>query len=195
MLRLERAMSFDSNLTGLFKFLDWMADKGYTPANTASSRKAAANKVITALGDDEASNVLSIDVDDAIQRFATKHGGRYSQESLQSYKSRVKTALEDFAAYKADPVGFRPSGRTSGKPRSNGAKQGKPNAARQPAIAFDPKPAPATPSVNSVAPGGEVVPIAIREGLIVKIGNLPFDLTPDEARKIANVVLAYGGAL
>lgn len=188
-------MSFDSSLTGLFKFLDWMADKGYTPANTASSRKAAANKVITSLGDDEADNVLSIDIDDAIQRFATKHGGRYSTDSLQSYKSRVKTALEDFAAYKADPVGFRPSGRTSGKPKGSAAKPGKSNALNQSTRSPTGAPATTTPSISPISPGGDVVPVPIREGLIVKIGNLPFDLTADEARKIANVVLAYGGAL
>jgi hypothetical protein len=41
----------------------------------------------------------------------------------------------------------------------------------------------------------DVIPIAIRDGVIVKVGNLPFDLTADEARKISNVILAYGGAL
>jgi hypothetical protein len=188
-------MSFDSNLIGLFKFLDWMADKGYTPANTASSRKAAANKVISSLGDQEAENVLSIDIDDAIQRFAVKHGGRYSTDSLQSYKSRVKTALEDFAAYKADPVGFRPSGRISSKPKGSPSKQSKPIVGNQSAKPTIASPAPTAPSVSPVVLGGDVVPVPIREGLIVKIGNLPFDLTADEARKIANVVLAYGGAL
>jgi hypothetical protein len=67
-------MSFDSTLPGILGFLDWMADKGYAPANTISSRKAAVNKVISSLGPEEAAAILDVDVEDAINRFATKHG-------------------------------------------------------------------------------------------------------------------------
>lgn len=186
-------MSFDTTVTGLLEFLDWMADKGLAPSNTAASRKAAANKVITSLGEEEAGDVLAIDVDDAIQRFATKHGGRYSTESLQSYKSRVKTALEDFAAYKSDPVGFRPAGRSLSKPKT---EKSKPTGIK---LKRSPRPvspmAPTASPPTSITAGGNVVPVPIREDVVVKVGNLPFDLTADEARKIANVILAYGGAL
>lgn len=182
-------MSFESNLLGLMGFLDWMADKGYAPANTISSRKAAVNKVISSLGPDEASAVLDLDVEDAINRFATKRGSDYSTESLQSYKSRLRTALDDFRGYKADPVGFRPAGRIPVRPKPDSA----PNNKRKKLVRPSPSPAP-TPVPLSPSPQ-DVIPIAIREGVIVKIGNLPFDLTADEARKLANVILAYGGAL
>ena len=185
-------MSFEANIAGLLDFLDWMAEKGLAPANTASSRKAAANKVISSLGEDEASNVLAIDIDDAIQRFAIKHGGRYSTESLQSYKSRVKTALEDFAAYKADPVGFRPAGRSMTSLKKSTMTKATVRLKRPPQKATaSPNSAPISAASNQ----GNVVPVPIREEVTVKIGNLPYDLTPDEAKKIANVILAYGGAL
>jgi hypothetical protein len=183
-------MSFESTLSGLLGFLDWMADKGYAPTNTISSRKAAVNKVISSLGPEEAAAVLNLDVEDAINRFATKHGGEYSTESLQSYKSRLRTALDDFRGYKADPVGFRPGGRPPVRPKPDKATAPKKKLIRPaPHQTSSPSPAP------SASMAQEVVPIAIREGVIVKIGNLPFDLTADEARKIANVILAYGGAL
>ncbi|QYU69592.1 hypothetical protein J4558_05480 [Leptolyngbya sp. 15MV] len=186
-------MSFDSTLSGLLEFLDWMADKGYAPANTISSRKAAVNKVISSLGPDEASAVLDVDVEDAINRFATKHGGGYSTESLQSYKSRLRTALDDFRGYKVDPVGFRPSGRIPVRPKPDSASAKPKKKLVRPAPTRA-QTAPATSS-HAFIPTQDVIPIAIRDGLIVKIGNLPFDLTADEARKISNVILAFGGAL
>jgi hypothetical protein len=39
------------------------------------------------------------------------------------------------------------------------------------------------------------LPIQIRADLTVQLVGLPFDLTKSEAQKIANIVLAYGGAL
>lgn len=186
-------MSFDSTLSGLLGFLDWMADEGYAPANTISSRKAAVNKVISSLGSDEVGAVLDVDVEDAINRFATKHGAGYSTGSLQSYKSRLRTALDDFREYKVDPVGFKPSGRipVRSKPESSNGKPKK--------KLVRPAPSPVQPSAPSPShtsiPTQDVIPIAIRDGLIVKIGGLPFDLTADEARKISNVILAFGGAL
>jgi hypothetical protein len=184
-------MSFESTLSGLLGFLDWMADKGYAPANTISSRKAAVNKVVSSLGPDEAATVLNLDVEDAINRFATKHGGEYSTESLQSYKSRLRTALEDFRGYKADPVGFRPGGRPPVRSKPDKATTPKKKLVRP----APHQPSSSPPTASSASVTQEVVPIAIREGVIIKIGNLPFDLTADEARKIANVILAYGGAL
>ncbi len=39
------------------------------------------------------------------------------------------------------------------------------------------------------------IPVAIRDGVVIQIGNVPYDLNAPEARKIANVILAYGGAV
>ncbi|NOU03627.1 MAG: hypothetical protein HOO94_08280 [Novosphingobium sp.] len=186
-------MSFESTLSGVLGFLDWMADKGYAPANTISSRKAAVNKVISSLGPEESAAVLDVDVEDAINRFATKHGGGYSTESLQSYKSRLRTALDDFRGYKADPVGFRPSGRVPVRPNpDNGNGKAKKKLVRPGATSVQ---TPTHKPPQQSPPTQDVIPIAIRDGVIVKVGNLPFDLTADEARKISNVILAFGGAL
>lgn len=39
--------------------------------------------------------------------------------------------------------------------------------------------------------GGVIVPIQIRENHYVRVGRIPHDLTLAEARKIADVVMAY----
>jgi hypothetical protein len=179
----EVVMSQSRTLPDLLAFLDWMADKGLAPANTISSRKASSNKVLSALGAEETADVTLVDVDDAIRRFGVKHGQDYSPDSLQSYKSRLRTALDDFKAYCDNPVGFRPAGRSPVRAKSERSSTPK---AR---VSTDPEPlAPRQPSFN-------VVPVGIRENVTVQIGNLPFDLTAEEARKIANVILAWGGAL
>lgn len=180
-------MSVDRSLAGLLAFLDWMGDKGLAPANTISSRKASANKVLSALGQDETADVTLIDVDDAIHRFGVKHGQQYTPDSLQSYKSRLRTALDDFKAYCDSPVGFRPAGRMSAKVRTDKAAP-PPNKNRPKTSASESVVTPSQPAQN-------VVPVPIRENVIVQIGNVPFDLTAEEARKISNVILAYGGAL
>lgn len=176
-------MSQSRALPDLLTFLDWMADKGLAPANTISSRKASSNKVLSALGEDETADVTLVDVDDAIRRFGVKHGQEYSPDSLQSYKSRLRTALDDFKAYCDNPVGFRPAGRSPVRSKSDKPASGK----NRVPVNHEPA-APRQPSLN-------VVPVAIRENVTVQIGNLPFDLSADEARKIANVILAWGGAL
>lgn len=179
-------MTGNRTLADLLSFLDWMADKGLAPANTISSRKASSNKVLSSLGPEEIADVTQVDVEDAVRRFSVKHGQRYSTESLQSYRSRLRTALDDFKAYKENPVGFRPVGRAP--IRNNGEKAKRPI----------PKSRPVEQESQQVtAPRshpGNVVPIPIRSDVTVQIGNLPFDLTVEEARKIANVILAYGGS-
>lgn len=45
-------------------------------------------------------------------------------------------------------------------------------------------------SVSDFEAQNGVIPIEIRPGLVVRIQGIPFDLTPDEARKIVAVVTA-----
>lgn len=177
-------MSTGRSRADLLKFLDWMAEKGLLPSNTASSRKASANKVLALLSEEEAQDVTSVDVDDLIQRFGTKFGQQYDPSSVLTYKSRLRSALEDFRSYCNNPVGFRPSGRVQQRPRAQreaaGAKA-EPTATELPVRRDAALPPPST----------QVLPIAIRADVTVQIGNLPFDLTEAEAKRIANVVLAY----
>jgi hypothetical protein len=177
-------MAIGRSRADLLRFLDWMAEKGLIPANTASSRKASANKVLALLSDEEAADVTSVDVDDLIQRFGTKFGQQYDPSSVLTYKSRLRSAIEDFKSYCENPVGFRPSGRVQQRPRNpkdaNVGPKAAP-AAGEPAARRD-----ALPS-----PSAHVLPIAIRADVTVQIGNLPFDLSESEAKRIANVVLAY----
>ena len=93
----------------LLSFLDYLSKKGLMNKTTASARKAAVNKVLGILEDSEAADVSAIDVDDVMSRFHNLAGEQYTPESLTAYKSRVKSAIDDFLRYQKDPLNFKPS--------------------------------------------------------------------------------------
>lgn len=183
-------MSQNRSREDFVRFLEYLGDKGLVARATASARLTAASKVLAVLSEDEAQDVIGIDIDHLMARFDNLNPHQYTPDSLQSYRSRLKTALEDFRAYSENPVSFRPNShaRTKQKSLSNGGKVSK----RKPAAAL----APATPPVVSSGPAVDLpnvsqLPIPLRQNLTVRIFGLPFDLSRQEAQKIANIVLAH----
>lgn len=175
------------------RFLEYLGEKGMVPQATASARRTAAYKVLSVLSEDEAQDVISIDLDHLMWRFDNLNPHQYTPESLQSYRSRLKTALADFRAYSENPVSFRPNGKVRQK-------------AKQAAAGSVPVKKRATASVQQVQPVGfsnapavdlpnvSQLPIQLRQNLIIRIFGLPFDLTKPEAQKIANIVLAHSAS-
>jgi len=184
----------DYSLDALNRFLDYALEKGLLKPETAKSRKTAVNKILEKISDEERSDVRKVDLDREADHFANRQGAGYIPASLQTYKSRAKTALADFEAYVDSPMTFKPSVAANGKGQVKG---GGGQAAR--------KPKPGKPaglaevrdrSHDSGNSGGErkaeglTFPVPIRPGLIVQLQGVPFDLTPAEAEKIAQVVKA-----
>ena len=94
-----------------------MGRKGLIPANTASARKAAANKVLQILGDDEAEDVTALDVDETVRRLRGINSSDYTAESLQSYASRVRSSLDDFKRHCDDPLNFKVGRKSAHRPQ------------------------------------------------------------------------------
>ncbi len=175
-------MNNDRSRKALLRFLDYVAEKGLMAKNTVAARKAAANSVLGVLSEDEAEDVLDIDLKDVMARFQNLEGQRYTPGSLNTYQSRVKAALDDFAAYLSNPMAFRPSVQARDR-TSRGGKSG---------AAGDSKTLTGgvTPKFASPPGASNIVPIPIRADLTVYVQGLPYDLSSTEARKIANVILA-----
>ena len=169
--------------TALLEFLDYLANRGLMNRTTVASRKASANKVLGILDESEAADVSKLDIDAVMTRFHHLHGANYTPDTLSVYKSRTKSAIDDFLRYQRDPLNFKPGIQPS---------QRKPDRAKVSAT-NDGSPRGET-SQKSVAeaPPAEVniLPIPIRPDLTIKIQGLPFDLTVSEANKIANVIKA-----
>lgn len=179
-------MSNDRSRKALMEFMDYLADKGLMAKNTAMARKAASNKVLGILPEDMTSDVTTIDLDEVMLRFQNLEGKKYTPGSLNTYKSRVRAALDDFESYLKNPMGFRPNLQTRERRSKN-------TTAESSGTMTDAGGArnvqPSRPVTSSPA-SSTILPIPIRPDLTVHIQGLPFDLTEAEARKISNVVLA-----
>ncbi len=170
------------------EFLEYIAQKGLMAQATARARKAAVNKVLGILDDNEAQDVTSIDLDAVMSRFGHLQGKEYTPQSLVAYKSRVKAALDDFTSYVENPLAFKPSvqarerkpvsSKTSSSPVRNTSGGSVREALHQPA------------TVLADRMARSILPIPIRADLTIYVQGLPFDLTEAEAKKIASVIHA-----
>lgn len=187
----------DYSLDALNRFLDYALEKGLLKSETAKSRKTAVNKILEKITDEQRGDVRKVDLDLEAEHFANRQGAGYIPTSLQTYKSRAKTALADFESYVDNPMTFKPAGAGNGKAASrSGAasgqrkpKQEKAKAAAEVAKVVQPTSAAPLPSAP-VVEEGLTFPVPIRSGLIVQLRGMPFDLSAAEAEKIAQVVKA-----
>jgi hypothetical protein len=175
----------DYSLDALNKFFDFAANKGLLKRNTAQSRKLATNKILAVLDESEKADLRTVNIDKAFERFQNLQGTDYKPDSLQVYLSRLRTAIADFTSYVDNPSGFKVSGvqRTTSKGKRETSHK-----------------------VRAEGKGGEgektekyethdsqhiIVPVPLREGLTIKISNLPSDLTAAEAGRLAAIIKAY----
>src|SRR6266536_1813055 len=169
-----------SSRAALLEFQDYLSKKGLMNRATASARKAAVNKVLGILDETEADDVSTLDLNKVMSRFHNLEGSKYTPSSLGIYKSRVKSAIDDFLRYQKDPLNFKPAGQNGG--RAERTKTPSPSEAIPPrSEVHRNSPIEAPPAAVNI------IPIPIRPDLTIKIQGLPFDLTASEANKIANV--------
>ena len=179
----------DKSRAAAINFQEYLGNKGLMARATASARKAALGKVLGILSDEEAEDVTAIDLDEVMTRFGHLQGKGYTPQSLTTYKSRVRAALDDFASYVDNPLGFKPSLQTrERKASSSKGGSSKPKVVGSEGPLSEPQPR----TMSSVAGpmASSILPIPIRSDLTIHIQGLPFDLTEAEAKKIASVVQA-----
>ena len=176
------------SLDSLRQFFDRAANNGLMNRNTAQSRKAAANKVLGVLPEDEVGDLREVDLEDAFRRFQNLEGMSYKPDSLQVYQSRLRTAVSEFISFVDAPAQFKPTGNR----RGGGKKQAKGNDQRTPDSQEE-----VSTSLHTTTYGVNArqdciaVPVPIREGVTVQIQGVPLDLTAGEAGKIAAIIKAY----
>jgi hypothetical protein len=170
------------------EFLEYVAQKGLMAPATARARKAAVNTVLGILDNQEAQDVTSINLDDVMSRFGHLQGKEYTPESLRTYKSRVRSALDDFASYVENPLAFKPNVQV----RERKPALSKTSSDTTKHVSGEIAPELSRYQVSPVAGpmASSILPIPIRADLTIHIQGLPFDLTEAEAKKIASVVQA-----
>ena len=163
-------------------FLDFLrqgALAGVIRPGTARSRKMAAQQLLEQLKSNERLDLRQLDVDELCTRFHKLQGSTIRPETLQIYNERLKAGLRDFISWTDDPHNFS-------------SVEGELPEVQQVAARDDPGQARAREelALNPPRSPHEIFPVPIREDLVVYIQNVPLDLTPAEARRIARVVEA-----
>ncbi len=182
-------MSVNYSESELLKFLDYLSAKGLLSSSTASGRKAACLKVLSALDPDEKVDLRNIDREQTFQRFSNKFGKEFTPQSLVTYKSRLNAALNDFFKYQENPAGFKVgSGKKSSKETSS---EGKSTPKRADIRRTNKTPPPPPPPPDGNQSGSYVLQIPISKDRLIEIRNMPMDLTAEDATKIAGIITAH----
>jgi hypothetical protein len=103
----------------LVSFWEWAGNRGLLARPTALARRTAVKEVFSVTEPDgwESLDVTRIDVGDLLDRFETisSNSRKLTPQSLATYKSRFKSAVQDYLAYQSNPGGWRPQ-RRGGRP-------------------------------------------------------------------------------
>lgn len=168
----------------LMSFLEYLTDKNLLNPSTASAKKAAVVKVLSAIGNEEKQDLRTLDRDQVIQRFSNKYAKEFTPESLVTYKSRFNSVLSDFFNFKANPAGFKVGG--SKKPTKESSLDGKVGTKKS-----NPKGNLPPPLSDALRPNSYVLQIPISDGSLLEIRNFPMDLKEEDANKIAAIIKAH----
>jgi hypothetical protein len=152
---------------------------GVIRPGTARSRKQAAEQLLVQLRSNERLDLRQLDVDELCSRFHKLQGSTIRPETLQIYNERLKAGLRDFFSWTEDPGSFTSVEGETPEVQLIAAQDDPGQAVAREELALNP---PRSPH--------EIFPVPIREDLVVYIQNVPLDLTPREAERIARVVKA-----
>ncbi len=163
-------------------FLAHASDRGLMPAATATALGVAVRNVLGVLGEQERADLAPLDLDQVIKRFNNKRAKDFSPSSLKEYGRRVHRAVDLFQQWRAAPADFSIKTRATSagkkKQRDNGGGA-EPVETGEP-VAGEPVP----PSSNA----GYTSSIPIRTDWVVTLVNVPPDLTPAEADRLAKFI-------
>lgn len=169
------------NKAGLLNFIDLNIEKGWVNSNTGGGWKAAVRKILEAVGPDD--DLRQLDIKSEIHKYANKHPGVLSPDSLNQYEKRIALALDQFVKFKKDPTAYKPIGRapttTSKAPRKEKVVPGvSPSNSDAVDSTHSAKPVTGMATDTSLA-----MPFPLRAGFLAQI-VIPRDLNKDEAARL-----------
>jgi len=153
----------------------WAAEKGLMNRNTAGGMRSACAGVLSVLGDLDAIDVKTLDVEQALVQFQNLKAKGFKPKVLETYKRRFRQGVASYLSYVEDPGGWKP--RTLERPapqERNGNHEG------------ESKPeTPSRPTRQELPQLGFVeYPYPVREGQIARL-ILPRDLKMTEVKRLS----------
>ena len=160
--------------SALLSFLNYASEADLIGKGTAQSFKSACRTVLGTLDDQEREDILTLDLDDVLRRFAAApQVPPLSPDTVHTYQQRTRSAVEAFRRYHADPVNWTPGYISRRRPRR-----------RNDATPRNTQPASAivsTPAAETI-----VLHFPIRKNHFVRITGIPFDITKNEMTRMTN---------
>lgn len=162
----------------LLDFLAHASDKGLMPSATATALGVATRNVLGVLDPREREDLRNLDAEAVIKRFNNKRAKDFNPSSLKEYARRVRKAIELFLRWRGDPASFTVRTRATSTSRRK-----EPTNRSQP-VGLSPEDEQDSVSAPQNA-GGYRSAFPIRPGTVVTVSNIPSDLTPAEAERLA----------
>jgi len=169
----------DYSKNGLMQFLKEAAVTGIMNPGVARSRKTAAQKLLDHLNAEERINLRQLDVDELCSRIHKMEDSSIREEAMNLYNARLKSALDDYFNYLQNPEAFTSTG-SNMAPVKPVQKRDQEEQRALESIAL-----------HHAGTQDDIIPIPLREDLIVYLQGLPLNLSQAEADKIVHVVKAY----
>jgi hypothetical protein len=172
---------------GLLEFLDSLIEKGRATSGSITPLKTAVRQIISTVdGKDkwQDTDIRNINVQDYIERFSNLTLGKYHQDSLKTYKTRLGKAVTWYTKFLIEP-GWTP-------PKSQNANISKSIAEDQPKHTTEKQVHKVSAELEKEATSAEkensdliAYPFPLRPGKLVRL-YLPLDLTAVEAKRLGS---------
>ncbi|QKK03443.1 MAG: hypothetical protein HND55_12695 [Pseudomonadota bacterium] len=171
------------DLDGLRRFLRQAGMQGLINPAAARSRLNAVDQLAAGLTADERRDLRQVDVDALVARFHKLEGESIRPEALDIYAQRLRMALTDFLTWLEQPDGFV----SVGQERARAT----PRRAQEPGKADPTQDAAERIVLQATENPTSIVPVPIRDDVTVYVANLPINLSPEEADRIARIIQAF----
>lgn len=153
----------------LMEYLRAASKSGGIKYNTARTRRTAINRVFASQPEYEHQDIFSIDLDDVISGFRELEENKdVSESTIETYKSRIKTTIEDFALWLRKSPQAEPGWKISESWRDI--------------------PAPTHSVVIEKSVEKFSLPIPLESGLVLTINDIPTNITEKDVIKICDVL-------
>lgn len=169
----------DYSQSAFLEFLRSSAVSGMVNPGMGRARKLAAEQLFVQLKSHERVDLRLVDVDELCSRFHKIQGSTIRPENLEVYSQRLASALRDFIRWVDNPAQFVSNEGELPEFKLVAQRNDVGQAGAREELALNP---PRSPH--------DIFPVPIREDLVVYLQNIPLDMTPAEAGKIAAVVKA-----
>lgn len=189
----------------LLEFLSHASEKGLMPAATSTALGVASRNILGMLDASEAEDLRKVDIDATIRRFTIKRARDFTPSSLKEYERRLHRAIGLFLDWRDDPANFTvktratSSGKRKDRPNRSGAGTiggiaAMPGGGNVTASGYGSGEARANETRSDEEPparhdlGGYRSAFPVRPGIVVTVSNIPADLTPEEAERLAKFI-------